>query len=42
MQPIEAEQVKTKCLAIVDRVQKTGESMLITKSVSRLRNCPGI
>jgi prevent-host-death family protein len=26
-----AEQFKTKCLAIVDRVQKTGESVLITK-----------
>jgi prevent-host-death family protein len=31
MKKIPAGQFKTKCLAIVDRVQKTGESVLITK-----------
>jgi prevent-host-death family protein len=31
MKTIPAEQFKTKCLAIVDRVQKTGESVLVTK-----------
>ena len=31
MKKIPAGQFKTKCLAIMDRVQKTGESVLITK-----------
>jgi prevent-host-death family protein len=31
MKKIPAGQFKAKCLAIMDRVQKTGESVLITK-----------
>jgi prevent-host-death family protein len=31
MKTIPAGQFKSKCLAIMDRVQKTGESVLITK-----------
>ena len=34
MKKIPAGQFKTKCLAIMDRVQKTGESVLITKDPS--------
>jgi prevent-host-death family protein len=43
MKKIPAGQFKTKCLAIMDRVQKTGESVLITKHgkpVARLSPAP--
>ena len=43
MKKIPAGQFKAKCLAIMDRVQKTGESVLITKHgkpVARLSPAP--
>jgi prevent-host-death family protein len=43
MKKIPAGQFKAKCLAIMDRVQKTGESVLITKhgkAVARLSPAP--
>jgi prevent-host-death family protein len=43
MKRIPAGQFKTQCLAIMDRVQKTGESVLITKRgkpVARLSPAP--
>jgi prevent-host-death family protein len=43
MKSIPAGQFKSKCLAIMDRVQKTGESVLITKHgkpVARLSPAP--
>ena len=45
MKKIPAGQFKSKCLAIMDRVQKTGESVLITKHgkpVARLSPAPGV
>jgi len=44
MKRIPAGQFKARCLAIMDRVQKTGESVLITKHgkpVARLVPPPG-
>lgn len=45
MKKIPAGLFKSKCLAIMDRVQKTGESVLITKHgkpVARLSPAPSV
>jgi prevent-host-death family protein len=45
MRKIPAGQFKAECLAIMDRVQKTGESVLITKHgkpVARLSPAPTV